>query len=203
MKRVGITPRLVETREYHEVREALDERWGALLAHMGWIPVPLSYAIPFETYQSELGLSGVILSGGNDLSSLTPNPLSAKRDEYERTILQACKGGLPLLGICRGAQFIAHELGGALEPCKAHVGRHEILLEGARYEVNSYHNFAISALGAGLIPLARSQEGFIEAFGALDLPLVAMMWHAEREEVLSEPSARLLARFDSLMEGKR
>ena len=101
MKFIGITQRLLENTSYYEVREALSVEWGEFFKEhlQGFLPLPLSYVIPFSTYAQSLGgnLGGVILSGGNDLNSLNPNPLSSMRDEYEAQILTHClRYNLPL-----------------------------------------------------------------------------------------------------------
>ena len=93
MKFIGITQRLLENTSYYEVREALSVEWGEFFKEhlQGFLPLPLSYAIPFSVYVESLGgsLSGVILSGGNDLDSLNPNPLLCAmnmRYKYSRIV---------------------------------------------------------------------------------------------------------------------
>ena len=49
---------------------------------------------------------GVILSG---------SPRSVREDDAPRFDLQAIKGKLPLLGVCYGAQYLAHFFGGKVE----------------------------------------------------------------------------------------
>jgi GMP synthase (glutamine-hydrolysing) len=61
----------------------------------------------------ELGVRGVILSGGPD----------SVYDQSARRIDQAIiESELPVLGICYGMQLLAHQLGGQVEP---HTGRRE------------------------------------------------------------------------------
>ncbi|MGP1580655.1 MAG: gamma-glutamyl-gamma-aminobutyrate hydrolase family protein [Wolinella sp.] len=199
-KRIGITQRLFEASEYKELREGLDVRWGRLFRRLGWHMVALSYAIPFETYMSEL--DGVILSGGNDLNSIVPNALNRQRETYEREILRLAKErAIPLLGICRGAQLIAHEYGSEIIACKGHVGSHEVIFQKERLEVNSFHNYAINIAthDSPLTPLAHSPEGNIEAFCIENVPILGVMWHIEREERMSAASARMIEYFKELL----
>lgn len=126
----------------------------------------------------------MILSGGNDLNSLNPNPLSSMRDEYEAQILTHClRYNLPLLGICRGAQRIAEYFGAKLELLEGHIGNHQVVdtSSGEKFEVNSFHNYGIRALGDCLEPLVRAEDRSIEAFKHKHKPIFAMMWHIERE----------------------
>ncbi|WP_300760730.1 gamma-glutamyl-CDP-amidate hydrolase [Helicobacter sp. UBA3407] len=188
MKFIGITQRLLENTSYYEVREALSVEWGEFFKEhlQGFLPLPLSYAMPFSTYAQSLGgsLGGVILSGGNDLNSLNPNPLSSMRDEYEAQILTHClQYNVPLLGICRGAQRIAEYFGAKLELLEGHIGNHQVVdtSSGEKFEVNSFHNYGIRALGDCLEPLVRAEDRSIEAFKHKHKPIFAMMWHIERE----------------------
>ena len=188
MKFIGITQRLLENTSYYEVREALSVEWGEFFKEylQGFLPLPLSYAIPFSTYAESLGenLSGVILSGGNDLNSLNPNPLSAMRDEYEAQILTHClQHNLPLLGICRGAQMIAHYFGAKLESLNGHIGNHQVfdISSGERFETNSFHNYGVRTLSDCLESLVEVEDSSIEAFKHKHKPIFALMWHIERK----------------------
>lgn len=188
MKFIGITQRLLENTSYYEVREALSVEWGEFFkGHLqGFLPLPLSYAIPFSTYAESLGesLSGVILSGGNDLNSLNPNPLSAMRDEYEGQILTHClQHNLPLLGICRGAQRIAEYFGAKLELLSGHIGNHQVfdMSSGEKFETNSFHNYGVRTLSDCLESLVKAEDSSIEAFKHKHKPIFALMWHIERK----------------------
>lgn len=188
MKFIGITQRLLENTSYYEVREALSVEWGEFFKEylQGFLPLPLSYAIPFSAYAESLGesLSGVILSGGNDLNSLNPNPLSAMRDEYEREILTHClQHNLPLLGICRGAQRIAEYFGAKLELLSGHIGNHQVfdISSGERFETNSFHNYSVRTLSDCLESLVEAEDSSIEAFKHKHKPIFALMWHIERK----------------------
>jgi len=101
--------------------------------------------------------------------------------------------GKPVLGICAGMQVLA-----ALADCKltAHVDghngrevRHGVsiapgtrlqALVGERLTVNSFHNEAIVALGAGVVAAAHADDGTIEA---IQLPgpgfALGVQWHQE------------------------
>lgn len=196
MKFIGISQRLIENESYFELREALSVEWGELFAQnalfKGLCPLPLSVKLPFKAYAPFL--SGVILSGGNDLSAFNENKLSKMRDEYELKIIKNClKMKLPLLGVCRGAQLIASFFKSDIKGCENHTKEHFVLDLSSRKEseiwVNSFHNYAIFSLKKPLKPLFKSaQDESIEAFRHEKAPIFALMWHIERSAGLSEKS---------------
>ncbi len=192
--RIGITMRTARETAYREVRDALDRSWWMFLeaALPDDIVVPLPNATRTATgIFHGLELDGLILTGGEDLGS------SAERDSTETALVDLCLSrSLPVLGVCRGLQFLAKHLDGAdPEACDAslHVAtRHMVEIDDAnapvpgapRRETNSFHRWAprIDAL-SGLRIWARSSDGAIE--GVLDRARksLAIGWHPEREPV--------------------
>ena len=195
--RVGVSQRVdaIPAREEH--RDALDVRLGQLLWSLGFLPLPLCSGVaevPDEAaaYLEALQLDAVVLSGGNDLGE------QPGRDALERAALEHAAGhGLPVLGICRGAQMINVHQGGALERREGHAGtRHTVSgsLVGARREVNSYHDHVIppEGLGAELEVAARAGDGTVEALSHARLPWLGILWHPEREQPPKEDDRRLI-----------
>jgi putative glutamine amidotransferase len=176
------------------------------------------------------GLDGLLLSGGGDLHPrcygdscrAAPRSLDDARDAFELAAVRAAiERGLPLLGICRGAQVLGVALGGKLvqdirsdvQNAQQHEGakpgaevRHWIdveplsrigLLVGARrMRVNSSHHQANHALGAAVREVARSPDGVTEAieWGGADF-VVGVQWHPERMWRRAPRQRRLLAAF--------
>lgn len=125
---IAITQRLYTNEGYHEVREALASDWGSFFArYLGdFCMLPLSYKQDIEPYLSDI--AGIILSGGNDLSVCNDSMLNRERDSFEKKIIELCmQDSIPLLGICRGAQMIAHYFHSTIVPCKNHVGVHAVV----------------------------------------------------------------------------
>jgi putative glutamine amidotransferase len=93
-----------------------------------------------------------------------------------------------------------HFFGGHAARVDGHSGtRHVVRFEGRlaselNREVNSFHDWAIHSDGLAmeLRPLARHEDGSIEAFEHERLPMTALMWHPERETAFSELDLRLL-----------
>ena len=154
--------------------------------------------------------SGIILSGGGDVSpafsggeSLDDAQVSVVRDQIEAALLDhALRERIPVLGICRGLQFINVYFKGTLipdlnrlVPGKSHPcpGTHLLsirhkdlvtLLGGnASVEVNSYHHQGVTqgALAQELRQFAVVMDlGIIEGLYHPDHLLAAVQWHPER-----------------------
>lgn len=201
MKRIGLTQRVEAVASQGERRDCLDQRWSELLLSRGLLPVPLfNLAGDVGPYLEALALDGVILTGGNDLVEPDQDGGAPERDRFERALLAWCgERRIPVLGVCRGAQLLGVFHGGALRRIAGHVAcRHavirttgELASRGgrvarrwpARFEVNSYHAFALASRGLGprLRPLALAEDGGVEAIGHVELPQLGIMWHPERE----------------------
>ena len=187
MRFIVITQRLIENQEYYEMREVLSLDWGKFFAtqeiFQGFLPLPLSYGIDFTKYADKL--CAVILSGGNDLSCYNDTMPSMMRDRYEIGIIEYCiQNRLPLLGICRGAQIIAHFFNSTIESCIGHVGQHAIYQGDETFIANSFHNYMITQIPSNLIVLATAKDTSIESFKHKTLQIYAIMWHIERENGL-------------------
>jgi len=198
LRPVLVTQRLVACDGRDEVRECLDRRWGPFLHAAGLLPVPLPSGLPVEAYLDRLPAAGVLLTGGNDLAAVGGDQLSVARDAFETAVLEAAsQRGLPVLGVCRGMQLIAHLAGLPIERCSGHVAT-EHALEPAlssRYpalreprRVNSYHQFtprspsglSLSPASSELRVVLRSADGEAEALEHASRRLVGIMWHPER-----------------------
>jgi putative glutamine amidotransferase len=175
-------------------------------------------------------LDGMLLSGGPDLApdayDAQPHrelgPVEPTLDAFEYGVIRAAlHRGLPILGICRGAQALNVACGGTLHQHLPDVvgdavahrqsedGRHPThaiqtvrgtrlagLLGVTRLAVNSFHHQAVDRLGAGLRACAHSTDGTVEAIEDPSRPFVlAVQWHAET--LVSGDAHRAL--FDGLV----
>ncbi|SFR51105.1 putative glutamine amidotransferase [Marinobacter daqiaonensis] len=195
MKRIGISARLDEVQGRCEERDALDVRWATLLWSLGYLPLPLCSGVAEVTeYLEALSLDGFILSGGNDIGS------APARDRLELGVLDySSSKRLPVLGVCRGMQFINYYCGGDLIVTQGHVNtRHSLsghwAEENGLLAVNSFHKQSIisTTLSSSLTPLAQSADGVIEALRHRSLPWLGIMWHPEREKPIADSDLALL-----------
>ena len=125
------------------------------------------------------------MSGGNDLG------IEPLRDATENEILTyATKNDLPLLGVCRGLQFLCSQYGGRLteDQTNRHVAtshRVEISSDYGGFsrsqilEVNSFHNYVVDDPGS-LDVFAVDGEGKVEGVFSDRQRIAAIMWHPER-----------------------
>lgn len=175
-----------------ERRDALDQNWSSLVTALGaaLVPVP-NHPRTAQALLSALPVAGIILSGGNDLGT------APERDATEAILADwAMARSVPLLGVCRGMQFLVTHLGGGIVPAPGHVAvRHDVSGAWGRQQVNSYHNFGVDALPPGLEAVAHADDGTIEAFRHAGAPVAGVMWHPERELSTSEASLTLFRAF--------
>src|SRR5918995_1505105 len=136
-------------------------------------------------------LDGVCLSGGPDLDPeaygapdrhAELGPTEPSLDAFELALARAAlERGMPLLGICRGAQALNVACGGTLhQHLPGHrqsepgcMPTHDVhVLPGTRLAaligagpmaVNSFHHQAVDRLGGGLRISARAADGMVEA----------------------------------------
>lgn len=206
---IAITMRVDPVAERNEVRDALDQAWLRFFSMAGARPLLLANGLDDPVaYLRSMGASGVVISGGNDLSGSFPNRSGASalvrespgldvqplRDRLESLLLDASASeGWPVLGVCRGMQAINLFHGGGLEPVSGHVRtRHRLTRLSQRggfdfdVEVNSFHNYGVplDGLGAGFVALATAGD-CVEAIWNEDLRQLGVMWHPERNESFS------------------
>ena len=206
MKKIAITQRLIENVGYFEIRDALDIEWGKLFSSLGYLPILLPTEYDFKKYFEEFEINGIILSGGNDLSSIFPDELSKKRDAFEKELLSfAIKKDIPVLGICRGMLVIAEYFNGEFKKVDGHVGiNHKILISDEskfnhdlKYigDVNSYHNYSVEKISGDFVISAKSEGGVIEAIEHKKYKIFGQMWHSERQAPLNANELKVIKKL--------
>lgn len=179
----------------------------------GGIPIMLPFTNSLEDIKKlAISFDGFLFPGGQDIdpalyneerTSLTQEVCS-KRDNLESLLLKQVLGlNKPILGICRGFQFINASLGGKLyQDLKQEFGNkvnheqskpydsfaHTVKIDGflqnllqkREIQVNSLHHQGIKELAPGLQACAQASDGLIEAFSVPDKNfLLAVQWHPE------------------------
>ncbi len=152
---------------------------------------------------------GLVISGGDDIgpelyggSEMPKARIDRRRDALEASwIRRALKQGLPVLGICRGAQLLNVILGGSLiqdvRTLREKTSNRASLLptktvklcDGSRLaneverstlRVNSLHHQAIREPGDNLKIVGRDRDDLCQAIEANDnLPAMGVQWHPE------------------------
>lgn len=209
---VVLTQRSVPVEHRSEVGDYLDRRWIELLSGLSGKPLLM---LPNHLTAARASLEGqrptlIILTGGNDLSLPGAQDMSQARDEVESWLCTWAEAeGIPVLGVCRGAQFLAARAGGVPVRAPDHAGsthRVQVITDPGwgwptSFPVASHHNWAlpVSALPQRLDVIAVAEDHTVEAFAHRELPQWGLMWHPERE--LSGGSGRAALR--SILAGAR
>ncbi len=149
------------------------------------------------------GCDALLLPGGGDVNpalygqeNIASDRIDDERDRRESELFRLfLQRGLPIFGVCRGAQMINVLLGGTLHqdiPGHRQDGNDELRhgsrtvdplllsLYGERFVVNSTHHQAIDRLGEGLRAVQWADDGTVEAIRHETLPIFAVQWHPER-----------------------
>jgi putative glutamine amidotransferase len=202
---------------------ALGMTYVRAIERAGGMPVVLPPAVDDVEALLER-LDGICLSGGPDLDPaaygarerhVELGPTEPSLDAFELALARAADAhGVPLLGVCRGAQALNVARGGTLHQ---HVPGHRQVEHGALCthpvevapgtrlarivgagptEVNSFHHQAIDVLGAGLRVSAMAPDGTIEAVEGDGRFVLGVQWHAE---TLADAPGQL-ALFEALVQ---
>ena len=206
MKKIAITQRLIENDKYYELRDCLDVQWGSFFNKMGYLPIVLPSHYDYRAYFDQFKIDGIILSGGNDLGSMSNKVIDKKRDDFERGLIAfAVENQIPLLGICRGMQIVGEYFGLELKEVGNHVAvRHKIVgVANNSYstciekmeEVNSYHNYGFVQTSDDFRVILRAEDGVIEAIEHQSYPILALMWHPERNGEFNQYELDMISTF--------
>ncbi len=195
----------------------------------------LPIMLPLSTDETELKQAfdmcdGLLLTGGHDVgpyvygkeTSVKCGIPCKERDDMESILLKmALKEDKPVLGICRGMQFMNAYLGGDLYQdlpteyeCK--VEHHMLppydqtahrvkvvegtmlaaLIGAGMHEVNSYHHQAVKTPAGPVDVMAISEDGIIEAISVKNKKFaVGVQWHPEFSYQMNEDSIKLVTAF--------
>jgi len=164
-----------------------------------------------DLHQALARCDAVLLTGGGDLdpSSYGASPHEAtriaekRRLDFDLTLAKAVlERGMPVFGICMGAQLLNVAAGGTLiqhldtsathqQSKRAAEIVHKVAVSAdsaltrivgqGPLGVNSTHHQAVDKVAPGFAVVARAQDGVIEAIERPGAPLTfAVQWHPER-----------------------
>ncbi len=199
----------------------------------GGIPVMLPLTDDKEMIRQLLNtVQGILLTGGHDVDPklygdtqiAECGDICSERDKMEKELLvQALEIDIPILGICRGIQFLNVYLGGTLyqdlktqrlsyiehhqsPPYDIPVHRVSINEDSGLYRllnmrsiwVNSYHHQAIKQKAESVKSMAVSEDGITEAIEIPGKKFVwAFQWHPEFSFRRDENSKKIFREFVS------
>ena len=218
---------------YDDERESYWMIPGYMKMLEAWDAIPLM--LPLIDNHDELDYfvetcGGFVLTGGHDVAPELYNAVrqpycgtSCKlRDEMERYILKkSVELDKPVLGICRGVQFMNACFGGTLyqdldkefnSSIDHHMtppydrAVHEVnirrdsllysILGKEKIGVNSYHHQAVKDLSPEFANSAISEDGIVEG---IEMPskrfIVGVQWHPELTYLRDENSQKLIKAF--------
>ena len=191
----------------------------------GGIPVPLERTTdPAIIARYAADFDGFFFTGGVDVDparygeSLTGEgvEIDAVRDAFEFALYDAVQdSGKPILGVCRGIQFLNVARGGTLyqhidghrqTPIPAverpqHVTvtpatRLHALVDADGIMVNSFHHQAIKDIAPGLVITAVADDGTVEAMEDPAHPFfLGVQWHPEYYHRDDRTSAAIFEAF--------
>ena len=205
------------------------------ISRAGGLPLMLPLTKDTADIKRLCGLfDGFLFTGGQDVSPSfygkekleTCGQISPERDKMEAELLkEAIAADKPVLGICRGIQFINAALGGTLYQdlptehpsgtehhqsppydVPAHqdiilkntplYGLLEDLMQDEKVWVNSYHHSAVKELSPKLRAMAVSTDDIVEAvYCPGQIFLWAIQWHPEFDYEKNEASRRIFSAF--------
>lgn len=215
--RVAVSTRVVRTGNYLEVRDALSHEWYTFLSMCGITPILIPNIVDdIETYLCGIEISGIVLSGGNNLCPVTYGEDSLiemsdayiERDRTEKKLIElAVSRKLAVIGVCRGMQMLnAHFRGKILRSIKKKTGGridhvasiHEVKVriglpdspaQKGSLLVNSFHDqgFTAKEISPDFSIFAETtRDGVVEGIFHNKYPILGIQWHPERKNSDSE-----------------
>lgn len=211
MVRIAVTTRKIFNPNYYESYNAISDDWLNYFALINVEPVLFTDNIkkPISFFNS-LKCNGLVLLNGEDTNlkiKKTKFQSGTKRDFIEYNLVKNCiSKNLPILGICRGHQFINLYFGGTNQKIKNHVNvNHKIKIIDKKFKkkfnldtmmVNSFHNLGVlkEELGKKLEPWAV-KDNFVEGFYHKEHKILSIMWHPERRKKSNKLELKMIKQF--------
>lgn len=207
--KVAVTQRIESVESHGEIRDSMDQKLSQWLIQAGFLPFPVPNILAvvnaddtnqvaeqsrLRNWLEIIQPDAILLSGGNDIGECP------ERDATEYFLLSCARDKkIPVLGICRGLQFMAVWSGGRLFQVENHIRtRHQLIIDKPDVDlpcdVNSFHQWGLVDCPPDFQVIAHAEDGVIEAIRHKQLPWEGWMWHPERESPFTnQDSERLKA----------
>lgn len=201
-KKIIITQRIDKIAPNNEIRDNLDTLWTTFFNRFNndkqtilLYPLP-NFVDNLNAWVDAISPDGILLSGGNTIS----DEVAVQRKNIELQLLDyATQNNIPVLGVCRGMQMIAHwQKIPLIETETNHIAvRHSVKISpifsiknSFVENVNSYHKFMLKANDINLnkfdILATEENDGCIEMIKHKQKNIFGIMWHPEREKNLKK-----------------
>lgn len=183
--------------QYGEKIDILEAAYITYFTELGYFPITVSnFCKDITPFFNIAGLSAIVLTGGGSVPTAYYDKEygyagQENRDRVEMLLIKkALDRHIPVLGICRGMQFINGYMGGKVSQLMFPPGErkngtdHPVICAGETLLVNNYHNDGIykKNLSKVLIPIAEDSEyDVVEAFRSCDNMILGIQWHPERK----------------------
>lgn len=220
---IAISQRIIVNNNGDQV-DSLEQSYTKYFQSFGVTLIPIPNNLKnIPEYFRNLKIERIILSGGGDVDpklfggkTSDQGNYSPQRDYTEAEFLKfAINKKIPVLGVCRGMQFLNVFFGGTLiqnleqefPNTQDHVAtNHQIKLTDSKiisyfssktFNVNSYHNCGISPkeLSPKLKVFMESNDHLIEGIYHPELPFAGIMWHPERKSPDERFNRKLIEGF--------
>lgn len=187
-------------RKHYTLEDTIEHAYLDYFQNLGFYPILISNRVDFSNLFYNISFSGVVFTGGLDISSNNlpiKDEIANLRDSFEYQLLSySIQNNIPVFGICRGLQIINSYFGGSISRNIAgHVIKeHPIIFEadyGSVFKmnqsiiVNSFHNHGLfkQDLSSELNVLCScASDNLVEGIFHSKIPILAIQWHPERQE---------------------
>ena len=193
----GLITQRQTVNQYGGQCDQLEKEYITFFENLGLQLIPVSN---FQTPSLD-NVNIIIFTGGGNINQEQP-----ERDKLEKFLFEnAVNKNIPIIGICRGMQYINILMGGnlsknaKLEEQRPNRIDHDIKFKNKIIKVNNYHNDVIfvSDLADELNILAKDEENnSVEAFYTKGI--LGVQWHPERifeDKKSEEYSTNLVKEF--------
>jgi len=156
---------------------AINYEWYDFLAGHDIVPLCCHGIVP-QTDEFDV----IILAGGNDMPGIKTwrdnhYPI---RDHYEHSLIQQCLlTNTPVVGICRGAHFINHVMGGTHKLMDNPYDN--VKVELPEFDVTCHHTIQLDTVAPGFEVLQQDKNGIVELAVNKSYRMLGIGWHPERE----------------------
>ena len=200
MKKLLLSMRVTEEASYKETRNSIAYEYIEFFEKLGYlvILVPNNSSLIKRYFNDKIDL--VVFSGGNNVDPIqysgdtNLDDVYTERDKIEQEMFSiAYKQCIKILAICRGFHAVNVFLGGTIsQNIKGHVNKPHKIISNQTYLhnqiTNSFHNQGIKDNDLyntnEVIPIAKSEDGFIEAAINQKKNILGIQWHPERQNEL-------------------